>query len=129
MRLAGSVRIYFMAVKQLTHNSQVRVKGFEFRNKITVGTVGGYAEQYGNSPTRALQRAKASGHEIAWTNREASVLSADYAGKSEDMDRADEAFLASPEIEDGEIVQIDGDKYRVKVMGERFSDPVKFIPA
>lgn len=117
-------------MKTLSHNSQIRVKGFEFRNKITVGTIAGYAKQYGEDPEAAIARAKDRGDSLApWTNQAPGVLVADYPGKAEDMAKDLAAFNAAPEIENGELVEIEGEIFTVRVLGERYSDPVAFIPA
>lgn len=116
------------AALTLSHNQEVRVKGFPvYANRITVGTIAGYAIQNGEDPEAAIERSKGFGHSLApWTNQESSVLSADYAGKAEALDAAAAATAAAPEIEDAQLVEIEGVTYRVRVLGQRFSDPVHF---
>lgn len=115
-------------VTALSHNQEIRVKGFTYAQKITVGTIAGYAKQYNEDPEAAIARAKSFGHPLEpWTNQSPAVLSADYAGKTEELDRAAAATAAAPEIEDGQIVEIEGERFRVKVLGQRYSDPVKFV--
>lgn len=112
----------------LSHNQEIRVKGFSrLANKITVGTCRGYAAKYKEDGEASHQRALKNGHDTAWTNQAASVLSDNYKGKAEELDRAAAATAAAPEIEDGQVVEIEGETFRVKVLGERYSDPVKFI--
>jgi acetolactate synthase small subunit len=56
----------------------------------------------------------------------AGVLTSDYEGKQSYLDAEEAAIAAAVEIEDGQIVEIEGEQFIVKVTGERFSDPVKF---
>lgn len=112
----------------LSHKQEIRVKGFTpLAQSITVGTCRGYAAQYNEDGEASHARALANGHDTAWTNQAAAVLSADYPGKSEALDAARKATAEAPEIEDGQTVEIEGELFRVKVLGERYSDPVKFI--
>lgn len=112
----------------LTHNQEIRVKGFSnLANKITIGTCRGYAAQYNEDGEASHARALANGHDTAWTNQAASVLTSDYKGKAEELDRAAAERASAVEIEDGQVVEIEGESFRVKVLGERYSDPVKFI--
>ena len=106
---------------QLCHNQEIRIKGFSrFANKITVGTCRGYSGE------ESHQCAIENGHDTAWANQSASVLCADYPGKQEALDAAAAATAASPEIEDGQVVEIEGELFTAKVTGERYSDPVHF---
>jgi hypothetical protein len=114
----------------LSHNQQIRVASFShLAQAITVGTIHGYAVQNGECPEVAMERAKKFGHEIAWANQAPAVLTSDYAGKAEDLAAERAKRDAAVVIEDGEQVLIEGVVYKVRVMGERFSDPVHFIPA
>ena len=114
----------------LSHKQEIRVKGFTpLAQSITVGTARGYAAQYKEDPEAGHARALANGHETAWTNQACAVLTSDYPGKREALDAAAKATAEAPEIEDGQTVEIEGELFTVRVMGERYSDPVKFIRA
>jgi hypothetical protein len=109
---------------KLTHNQIVRVKGFsQYANKITIGTARGYDPQ---NAEESHQRCLANGHDTAWAMQSAGVLTSDYEGKQSYLDAEEAAIAAAVEIEDGQIVEIEGEQFIVKVTGERFSDPVKF---
>lgn len=111
----------------LSHNQIIRVKGFSrYANKITVGTARGYAAQYNDDAEEAHKRAIENGHETAWANQSAAVLSADYPGKAEALEAEAAAIAAAPEIENGQTVEIEGEIFTVRVTGERYSDPVHF---
>lgn len=116
-------------MKTLSHNQQIRVEGFNNWTKMTVGTAQGYATEYGNDPIEALNRAIKFGHDLAYVINHGSTLTGNYKGKEEEMRKKREDITNSIMISDGELVTIEGTKYRVKVMGERYSDPVHFIPA
>jgi hypothetical protein len=113
---------------KLSHKQQIRVKGFSpLANKITVGTARGYAAQYQEDPEAAHTRALGNGHDTAWTNQAASVMTSDYKGKQAELDAAAKATTEAVEIENGQLVEIEGETFLVKVFGERYSDPVHFI--
>lgn len=119
-----------MNIISLNHDQEVRVKGFVHASKITVGTISGYATKNGENPEDAIARAKSFGHSInPWTNQSPAVLTSDYPGKREALDKAAAETAAAPEIENGQIVEIEGTRYTVRVLGQRYSDPVHFIPA
>jgi hypothetical protein len=111
----------------LSHNQIIRVKGFsQYANKITVGTARGYAAEYYDAPEESHKRALDNGHDTAWANQSASVLSADYPGKKQELDAKAAAIASAPEIENGQTVEIEGELFTVRVTGERYSDPVHF---
>jgi hypothetical protein len=114
----------------LAHNQIIRVKGFsEYANQITVGTARGYAAEYQEDGEASHQRALANGHETAWANQSAGELTSDYPGKKEALDAKAAAIAAAQEVENGQTVEIDGEIFTVRVMGERYSDPVHFVRA
>lgn len=109
----------------LSHGQIIRVKGFsQYANKITVGTARGYASRYNDDAEEAHKRALDNGHPTAWANQACSVLSSDYPGKAEALNAEAASIAAAPEIEDGQTVEIEGELFRVRVTGERYSDPV-----
>jgi hypothetical protein len=115
-------------MKTLQHNQEIRVNGFSaLAQKITVGTSRGYAAQYNEDPEEAHNRTLRNGHQTAWANQEASALTSDYPGKHEALDAAAKATAEALEIRDGELVLIEGEIFRVKVLGERYADPVHFF--
>jgi hypothetical protein len=126
-----------MSTKTLKHGEQVKVVGMKFCPEITVGTVEGYALQYNEDPAEALARnaanAKANPWErypLAWTNKAASVLEADYAGKAARLAEKQAKFDSATTLAHGELVEIEGRMYTVHVMDRADSvcDPVHFIP-
>ncbi len=56
------------------------------------------------------------------------MLTADYPGKTAELDAKAAATAAAPEIEAGQVVEIEGALYTVRVTGQQFSDPVHFRP-
>lgn len=116
---------------KLIHNQEIRVKGFKYANKITVSTVRGWAASKYQSTEASIEeevsRAKALGHDMVWALQEAAALTENYPGKAEELARKAAATAAASEVADGDIVEIEGRTYKVRVMGEQYCDPVHFI--
>jgi len=111
----------------LSHNQEITVKGFTLASKITVGTARGYAAKYNDNADAAHALAIANGHDTAWTNQKAAILTSNYPGKDEALDLAARNTAAAQVIEDGQVVTIEDEDFQVRVLGQRFSDPVRFI--
>lgn len=109
-------------ITSLSHGQMIRVPSFRWQKAITVGTHRGSAARYGDDLT---------GVELQdpWALQECACLTADYPGKDEELDRKAAEQAAATPVEEGQIVEIEGELYRVHITGERYSDPVKFIPA
>ena len=117
-------------MKTLSHNQEVRIAGFKNASQIRIFTIAGYAIQNGENPDEAIARSKGFGHDVnPCCLQSASVLSADYIGKKEELDAKDAATAASPEIANGELVEIEGCQFITRVLGQQYSDPVKFVKA
>lgn len=132
--------------KQLTHGQLVRGKGFSpYAQMIEVATLDGYFRhdvlRYGKAETFDELNARVAGQvaqsvkrdeemhrptQWAWTLQHAACLTADYPGKARDIANERAKIAAAPELEDGEVVEIDGALYSVKLMGDRYSDPIHF---
>ena len=117
---------------ELTYGQVVRGEGFTYAQRITVGTVRGYEAEHGSKynvqvdPEKAHQLAVERGHEVAWTNQECAVLSADYPGKSEELAAARAEIAASLILQNGQQVIIEGQAYTVRLVGARYSNPIQF---
>lgn len=112
----------------LVHGQEVRGKGFQYAQKITVGTITGSALKYGDDPLESIDRAKKFGHPLEpWTNQSPAVMTADYPGKAEEHAAKLAATAASPELENGQLVEIEGCIYKVKLLGQQYSDPIAFV--
>lgn len=110
---------------KLEHNQEIRIKGFSpYAQKITVRTVRGCTFR---DAEEAHADALAHGHATAWTSQAHAALTADYKGKAAELDAAAIATAAAPIIADGDTVEIEGEFFRVRVMGERYSDPAAFV--
>lgn len=114
-------------MKTLAHNQEVRIAGFKHASTIRVFTLAGYAIQNGENPEEAIARSKRFGHELKpCCLQDASIITGDYAGKKEELDAKDAATAAAPELTNGELVEIEGSQFIVRVLGQQYSDPVKF---
>lgn len=127
-------------MKTLTHRQQIKVAGFKFAQRIEIVTLRGvygddvmkYAERMSWEDFEAREKrnckSQYTSFKPAWTYQAPAILTANYPGKEAELNQKREELLNAPEITNGEIVSIEGLEYTVKVNGERFSDPVAFIP-
>ena len=113
---------------QLTHGQQVVVPSFKYTNKIELVTPRGYALSYGDCPEEAEARAIKFDHDFLACFQHPSILTADYNGKAEELDAKHREWEVAQRIEEGDLVACEGRVYKVKILGERYSDPIKFIP-
>jgi hypothetical protein len=117
---------------ELTYGQVVRGEGFTYAQRITVGTVRGYEAEHGSKynvqvdPEKAHRLAVERGHEVAWTNQECAVLSDNYPGKAEQLAAERAEIAASVILQDGQQVIIEGQTYTVRLVGARYSNPIKF---
>ena len=112
---------------KLTHKQEIRVAGFSiYAGRITVGTIEGTTTP--EMLPEAIERAKANRWDLAWALQESPMLTSDYPGKAEETERRAAATAAAPEVADGDIVEIEGRTYKVRVMGRRYCDPIHFVP-
>ena len=135
-------------MKSLHHDQLVRGKGFPIHTQeIRICTLKGYCvdnlRKYGLRVTAKMTLDEAAEIEVqesikrdqemsrstefAWTLQSPAVITAHYPGKFEKLAAEQKAISAAPELENGEIVEIDGDTYRVALIGSEYSDPIKFF--
>ena len=135
-------------MKSLHHDQLVRGKGFPIHTQeIRICTLKGYVvdnlRKYGLRVTAKMTLDEAAEIEVqesikrdhemnrstewAWTLQSPAVITANYPGKFEKLAAEKKAIADAPELENGEIVEIDGDTYRVALMGSEYSDPIKFF--
>src|SRR5665213_1763897 len=95
----------------LTHNQQIKMNkpAFRYNTVVTVGTVEGYGAEYGKSREEAVSKALENmkkfpgmGHTLAWTNKAASVITDNYAGKEADRAKAAAAYNSATVLEENE---------------------------
>ena len=113
---------------QLIHGQQVVVPSFKYTNKIELVTPRGYALSHGDCPEEAEARATKFGHEFLFCFQYPSIISTDYSGKAERLETERKEWETAQRIEEGDLVACEGRVYKVKILGERYSDPIKFIP-
>lgn len=117
-----------MEIIYLSHGQQIVVPSFRFTNKIELVTPRGYALEHGDCPEEAEARATKFEHEFLACFQHPSILTADYNGKAESLEAERKEWEVAQRIEGGDLVECEGREYKVKILGERYSDPVKFIP-
>ena len=113
----------------LSHNDLIRVSGFRNFLDITVGTLKGSAEKYSESEALAVKCAIGFGHHLEpWTYQESGMLTSDYTGKYEYHAAKDARRAAALMVVAGQVVEIEGHLFTVKINGENYNDPVDFVP-
>lgn len=113
---------------KLTHGQQIVIPSFKYTNKIQLVTPSGYALEEGHCPKEWEARAAKFGHEFLACFQHCSILTADYKGKDEQLQAERKEWEDAQRVEQGDLVECEGRKYTVKILGQQFSDPVKFIP-
>lgn len=113
---------------KLTHAQQIVVPSFKYQKKIELVTPRGYALSYGDCPEEAEAQAVKFGHELLACFQHCSIISADYEGKAEEIEAERKEWEKAQRVSEGDLVECEGRKYLVKINGERYSDPVAFIP-
>ena len=118
-------------VPVILHDGQeIRIQGFSpYAQKIAVHTARGYAARHNQNPEEAHADALANGHATAWVYQEPAILTADYKGKAAALEAAAAATAAAPVIAHRDVVEIEGELFRVLVTGERYSDPAALVRA
>ncbi len=112
---------------RLTYGQAVRGHGFPYyTQRIKVYTVRGYAESYGESGEEAIARAKSNGHTLAFAVQDPCMITSDYAGKAEKLSALDAEIESAPVLCEGDLVEIEGLLYRSRLVGEKYSSPIRF---
>jgi len=116
-------------MKTLYNDEQVRMNEFKFRTQVFVGTTKAFIEKTfaGDEERIKIEIEKAKDEKQVWTYRSPSVLTANYPGKEKEMEMKKARYFASVVLENDEVVMVDGKEYRVKLVGEQYSDPIHFI--
>lgn len=124
--------------KTLVHGQQIRVPAFKYAQRIEVVTLRGLHEKEKYSPHLTWEEFEArekanciqsyTTYRPAWTHQDSAVLTANYPGKAELMAKKAEETAAAVAIAEGDHVIIEGVEYKVKITGQRYSDPVRFVP-
>lgn len=117
------------AATVLLHDGQeIRIQGFSpYAQKITIHTARGYAMKYNEDPEKAHADCRAKGDATAWTYQAPAELTADYEGKAAALEAAAAATAAAPVIAHRDVVEIEGELFRLLVTGERYSDPAALV--
>ena len=117
-------------ITTLSHNQIVRGAGFpDDTNQIKVSTIAGFHQEMKIDPQEGIARAKKQCHPLAWTNLECGCLTDDYSGKAKELADKRSTIAAAPELENGQLVEIEGRIYKVRLTGCKYSDPIHFITA
>ena len=112
----------------LNDGQEVRIQGFSpYAQKITIHTARGYARRHNKNPEKVHADCRANGHPTAWTYQAPAELTSDYEGKAAALEAAAAATAAAPVIAHRDVVEIEGELYRLLVTGERYSDPAALV--
>lgn len=104
-------------MEKLEYGQKVKING----KKGTVFTVRGYAKRYNEDPEVAYNRAIENGHTLFGVLQEASILSGDPSFYDREKEKWKDAII----INNGEIVNIEGETLKVIYKGD-YSDMVHF---
>jgi hypothetical protein len=113
-----------MTLVQIAAKSFVTAPGF--RRAFQVGTLASFCEGRSEALSVARERADRNGHDIAWTVNPGTCLVGDKALGAQLLAKEAEQFAGATVVADGQQVVIEGETFTVKVMGERFADPIHF---
>jgi len=105
-------------IMKLNHNDKIIINGKRGR----VFTVSGYAKQYNENPMEAVYMAIKNGHILYCINQEPTMLTDDKEYNKKRNKEWENAVV----IEDGDIVNLEGDLFVVDYKGN-YADMVHFI--
>ena len=114
-------------MQTLTANTFVTVAGWS--RAFQFSTARGYAAQYGEDQEGAHARCVGFGHDTAFTVNGGTMLTDSRAYNLAKLAESAAQLAGATVIADGERVEIEGDTFIVRVVGQRFSDPIHFKPA
>ena len=116
-------------MKTLEHNQQIKMTSkFRFAPVIRVFTLLGFCIDSKYNYEEVLAQEIEFKHNINPSSiKEASFMCSDFQGKAEMMEKKDLDFENAPNLEDGEIVIIEGKQYKTTYLGD-YSDPIYFEP-
>lgn len=107
----------------LNHGQEIYAVQWGKGYTCTVGTVEGYTVANNGNVEAAVQRALKNGHELAYTMNVGTCIT-DSKGYYE---REEAKRATAVPVFAGEHVMIEGREYEVKLVGQRYSDPIHFI--
>lgn len=111
--------------KTLKHNDLIFAPVWGINHVFNVGTAEGF---YANCSWTTVEKGVADcisrDEELAFTCKEAAVLCSDPGF----YERRAERRKGAIDVVDGEVVEIEGRKYRVKLVGRDYCDGIKFLP-
>lgn len=112
----------------LSHNQVVRGNGLsEYTNRIVVYTARGCAVKWHENPEVSHKRELDRGYDTAFTIQDCTIICAGYAGKEEAHAAKLKEIAEAVELTEDQIVMIEGDQFKVKIIGHQYSSPIKFI--
>lgn len=119
----------------LTHNQPIRLAAWADNASATVFTTRGYAIENGRDPDACEARARANGHALNSSIYSSGTLVGDRAYGKLLLEKELAAAKAAVTLEPGQVVEIDGRPYTVRVArgnDGRYPvncDPIHFDPA
>ena len=111
--------------KILKHNDLIFASVWGRNHVFSVGTAEGfYADCSWTTVEKGVASSIARGDELAFTCKESAVLCSDPGFYERRAKRREGAI----EVVADETVEIEGRKYRVRLVGRDYSDGIKFTP-
>lgn len=116
-------------MKTLKHGQRIRTTMHEHLPTITVHTIEGFHAENKilGSLEEVTKKALDRREPLAWTLKSAAVLSDNYPGKEEALNRNIAEYEKAVTIYDREKVIIEGRIYIIQYISSYISDPVHFV--
>jgi L-rhamnose isomerase len=110
-------------VKKLQAKQQVKTSECVWCDEIFVHTL----KSFHGDDVEGYNKSIDHGESEAWTLKSPYCLTSNYPGKAEAIEKKKRAFDDAAMLADGEQVEIEGQSYTVRIIGLKYSDPIKFF--
>ena len=109
----------------LRPGDMVTAAGFLFAHKVS--SIESFVAKFGWDLDEHLGRAVERGESLAWVNGHIVTLVGDKAAALRNAEKARRDREAATVLKNGDLVEIEGRRYTVRINGERYSNPFKFV--
>lgn len=111
-------------MQTIVHHQFVTVAGWDRAYQFS--TSAGYTKSYGGDVAEARARADKLGHDVAWCVNPGSALLGDRETAKAMLAKEAAQLASAIVVADGVEVEVEGERFKVKVMGQRYADPIHF---
>ncbi len=117
----------------LKENDQIKTEMDKYSPTITIHTVEAFYEEMNQSSTgvkydinEMIRQTREKNQHLVWSMQHAAILTANYKGKAEAMQKKADAYKNAVLIKDGDTVRVNERLFKVKYTRPNVSDPVHF---